>query len=103
MSRRNASGGSLEEPVAYGTRLLKCEVWLERVRVMSWRTLEHMTNLAALTMTIIALITREPIEWLTELPLAGGPRRTQANSLSYRIGRSLAHLLPLNPVLPSEV
>ena len=86
-----------------GIRFLKSEVSLERVRVMSWRALEHMMNVAALTMTIIALIAREPIEWLTELLRAGGPRRTKADFLFYRIRRSLAHLLPLNPCLPSEV
>jgi len=59
-------------------------------------------NLAALTMTVIALIAREPVEWLTELVRAGGPRRTEVALLFYRIRRSLAHSLPLNPVLPSE-
>jgi len=83
-------------------RFLKSEVSLERVRVMSWRALEHMMNLAAFTMTLIALIAREPVEWLTELVRVGGPRRTEVAFLFYRIRPSLSHLLPLNPVLPSE-
>ena len=84
-----------------GIRFLKSEVSLERVRVMSRRALEQTINIAALAMTVIALIAREPAEWLTELPRAGGTRQTRANFLFYRIRRSLAHLLPLNHLLLS--
>ena len=86
-----------------GIRFLKSEVSLERVRVMSWRALEQTINIAALAMTIIALIAREPAEWLTELLRAGGTRRTTVAFLFYRIRRSLEYLLPLNPLLLSEV
>jgi len=55
-----------------GIRSLKSEVSLERVRVMSRRALEQTINIAALAMTVIALIAREPAEWLTELLRAGG-------------------------------
>ena len=79
-----------------GIRFLKSEVSLERVRVMSWRALEQTINIAA-------LIAREPAEWLTELPRAGGTRQTRANFLFYRIRRNLEYLLPLNRLLLSEV
>jgi len=70
---------------------------------MSSRALEQTINIAALLMTITALIAREPAEWLTELLRAGGTRQTEANFLFYRIRRSLECLLPLNPLLLSEV
>jgi len=82
-----------------GIRFLKTELGLERVRVMSWRALQHMMALAALAMTIIALAAAEPKAWLTELIRRGRARRAKAEFLFYRIRRGIAHLLRLEPLL----
>ncbi len=80
-------------------RFLKTELGLERVRVMSWRALQHMMALAALAMTLVALAAGEPERWLTELIHRGRARRARAEFLFYRIRRGIAHLLRLHPLL----
>jgi Transposase DDE domain len=80
-------------------RFLKTDLALERVRVLSWRALQHMIGLAALAMTLIALMALEPTAWLTKLLACGRPRRAPAEFLFYRIRLAVAHLLKLDPLL----
>jgi hypothetical protein len=80
-------------------RFLKTDLGLERVRVLSWRALQHMMALAALAMTLVALMALEPQAWLTKLIAAGRPRRAPTDFLFYRIRLAVAHLLRLDPLL----
>ena len=82
-----------------GIRFLKTGLGLERVRVMTWRRLQHLMALALLAMTLVALASEEPHAWRTELIRRGRSRRGPAQFLFYRILKGIAYLLLHHPLL----